>query len=92
VHVPAAKLWHKGAPPDTKPHPDYNYFDTRNRLLMLSKHRTPVTAWLLAWAQIAKALVYWTVLPKWRQSMRANRDAVWRGAIDFLRCRWGDGP
>jgi GT2 family glycosyltransferase len=90
VHVPQAKLWHKGVRRDYRPGPHVTYYATRNRLLTLSKHRAPAFAWLFTWLQISQTLTSWTIKPKWR-SMAGHRHAMWRGATDFLRQRWG-GP
>jgi GT2 family glycosyltransferase len=90
VHVPAAKVWHKGVQRDYRPAPYVTYYATRNRLLTLSKHRAPTTVWLLAWLQIARTLASWTIRSKWRD-MRDHRRAMWRGVSDFLGRRWG-GP
>jgi GT2 family glycosyltransferase len=88
VHVPQARLWHKGVQRDYHPTPSVTYYATRNRLLMMSKHRAPLTAWMLVWGQMLRTLVSWTIKPKWR-SMRDHRDVMWRGMLDFLRRRWG---
>lgn len=90
VHVPQARLWHKGVRRDYRPAPTVTYYATRNRLLTLAKHRAPVRVWLSAGFQIARTLTSWTVRPKWRE-MRAHRRAMWRGAADFVLGRWG-GP
>ena len=42
VHVPQAKLWHKGVQRDYKPSPSVTYYSTRNRLMMLAKHHAPL--------------------------------------------------
>lgn len=91
IHVPSAKIWHKGVQLDYKPQPSVTYYATRNRLLMLSKHHAPLMSWLVAWGFILRTLTSWTIKPKWR-SMRGHRDAMWRGAMDFLRRRWGKMP
>ena len=90
VHVPQARLWHKGVQRDYQPQPHVTYYATRNRLLTIAKHHAPATVRVVAWLQILRTLVSWTVKPKWR-SMRDHRRAMWRGATDFLRARWG-GP
>jgi GT2 family glycosyltransferase len=41
VHVPAAKLWHKGVQRNYRPKPSLIYYGTRNQLLLLSKHHAP---------------------------------------------------
>ena len=91
VHVPAARLWHKGVQRDYRPGPSVSYYNTRNRLLMLSKHSAPLAVWVMAWWQILRTLISWTLRPKWR-SKRDHRDALWRGAMDFLARRWGKMP
>lgn len=88
VHVPQAKLWHKGVQRDYRPKPSVTYYSTRNRFLMLAKHHASFLTWFVAWSQILRTLVSWTLKPKWRQ-MREHRNAMWRGVVDFLRRRWG---
>jgi GT2 family glycosyltransferase len=90
VHVPQAKLWHKGVQRDYRPKPTVTYYATRNRLLTMAKHDAPVAAWAMAWFGIMRTLASWTVKPKWR-AMADHRHAMWRGATDFLWGRWG-GP
>jgi GT2 family glycosyltransferase len=91
VHVPQARLWHKGVQRDYRPKPSVSYYNTRNRLLVLAKHRAPLRTRIVVWGQIARTLTSMTLRPKWRTS-RGHRDAMLRGTIDFLRHRWGPGP
>jgi GT2 family glycosyltransferase len=91
VHVPAAKVWHKGVQRDYRPKPSVTYYSTRNRLLLLAAHHAPAAARAVAWAEIARTLGSWSVRPRWRH-MRAHRDAMWRGAADFMASRWGEMP
>jgi GT2 family glycosyltransferase len=91
VHVPRAKLWHKGVRRDYNPKPSVTYYATRNRLLLLSKHKASPKAWIAVWGFIFRTLVSWTVKPKWR-SMNEHRNAMWCGAVDFLFQRWGQMP
>jgi GT2 family glycosyltransferase len=91
VHVPLAKLWHKGVQRDYRPKPSVAYYNTRNRLLLLMKHRAPLRTQIAVWAQLARTLTSMTLRPNWR-SARGHRDAMLRGTIDFLRHRWGPGP
>lgn len=91
MHVPQAKLWHKGVQRDYRPKPSVTYYATRNRLLTLAKHHAPLNVWLFAWGGILRTLVSWTVKPKWRSKME-HRDALWHGMVDFLRHRWGQMP
>jgi GT2 family glycosyltransferase len=88
VHVPQAKLWHKGVQRDYKPGPSVTYYSTRNRLMMLQKHHAPLVAWVAALKQTLRTLLSWSIRPKWR-SMLGHRDAMWQGMMDFLRHRWG---
>lgn len=88
VHVPAAKIWHKGVQRNYSPKPSVMYYGTRNRLLMYQKHRAPFKVWLHALGETLRTLVSWSVRPKWRDK-RAHRDAMWHGLLDFLRGRWG---
>ena len=88
VHVPAAKVWHKGVQRQYRPKPSVTYYSTRNHLLMLRLHGAPVAAKAATWARIVRTLASWSVRPKWRH-MRSHRDAMWKGAIDYARSRWG---
>jgi GT2 family glycosyltransferase len=90
LHVPAARLWHKGVQRDYRPKPTVTYYATRNRLLTMAKHHAPLYVRAAAWLQIARTLASWTLKPRWRH-MREHRHAMWRGATDFMRARWG-GP
>jgi len=91
MHVPQAKLWHKGVQRDYRPKPSVTYYSTRNRLLMLAKHHAPAIVWMHAWGQILRTLTSWSVKPKWR-AMREHRNAMWHGMVDFLRQQWGQMP
>ena len=91
MHVPQAKLWHKGVQRDYRPNPSMIYYGTRNRFLMLAKHHATLKTWAAAWGQTLRTLVSWTIKPKWR-SMRNHRNAMWRGMVDFIRHRWGQMP
>ena len=88
VHVPQAKLWHKGVQRDYKPKPSVTYYTTRNRFLLLAKNRAPLSTWLVASASTLRTLSSWSLKPKWR-AMRPHRDAMLQGLWDFARQRWG---
>jgi GT2 family glycosyltransferase len=88
LHVPAARIWHKGVQRDYRPRPSVTYYSTRNRLLALAKHDAPLRARLTAWFQIGRTLASWTLRPKWR-TKRDHRDAMWQGVNDYWRGRWG---
>jgi len=89
VHVPAAKVWHKGVRRNYEPSPAVTYYSTRNLLLTLWIHRAPGIARLVRSLYIIRLLATWTLRPKWRRSKADHRDAVWWGAVDYLRGRWG---
>lgn len=91
MHVPQAKLWHKGVQRDYRPNPSVTYYATRNRLLTLAKHQAPPSVWMSVWLQNLRTLTSWTVKRKW-QSKYEHRNAMWRGMVDFLRHRWGQMP
>jgi GT2 family glycosyltransferase len=88
VHVPRAKVWHSGVRRIYRPNASVTYYSTRNRFLLLQKHRAPLLVWIVAWLQTLRTLVSWTVRPKWR-GQSDHRRAMWRGTVDFLRQRWG---
>jgi GT2 family glycosyltransferase len=88
LHVPKARIWHKGVQRNYSPKPSLMYYNTRNRLLMLSKHRAPFQVWLFAYAEILRTLSSWSIRPKWRDK-REFRDAMWQGLVDFWRGQWG---
>jgi len=88
VHLPEARLWHKGVQRNYQPSPNVTYYATRNRFLMLAKHDAPLRAWLNAWGQTLRTLISWSIKPRWR-SMRAHREAMWQGVKDYLNQRWG---
>ena len=91
IHVPQAKLWHKGVQRNYQPKPSVTYYRTRNQLLTLARHRAPLLAWTVTLAQIGRTLTSWTVKPRWRH-MRPHRDAMWQGVVDFARRRYGMRP
>lgn len=88
LHVPGAKVWHKGVQRDYQPRPAVTYYTTRNRFLLLATHRAPLLAWATAWTETVRTLASWTLRPRWR-AMRAHRDAMWQGVVDFLHGQWG---
>jgi GT2 family glycosyltransferase len=91
VHVPQAKIWHKGVQRDYQPKPSFTYYGTRNQLLTLSKHKAPLSVRLFHWGQIFRTLLSWSIKPQWRHK-REHRNAMWRGVVDFLQHRWGPMP
>lgn len=88
VVEPAAKLWHKGVQRDYQPKPSVAYYNTRNRLLTLSKQSVAADVWVVVYGEILRTLVSMSVRPKWRDK-REHRDALYAGLRDFHRQRWG---
>lgn len=88
MHAPAARIWHKGVQRDYRPGPAVSYYLTRNHLLTLTVRHAPFSAWLAVWTQVLRTVISWTLRPKWR-SKREHRDAMWQGATDYLRGRFG---
>lgn len=88
VQVPDAKLWHKGVQRNYQPSPSVTYYATRNRFLMLQKHKASLIIWAAAWEQTIRTLVSWSIDPKWRR-MRDHRNAMLEGIADFYQNRWG---
>jgi GT2 family glycosyltransferase len=91
VHVPQAKIWHKGVQRDYQPKPSFTYYGIRNHLLLLSKHKAPWDVRLYNWIQILRTFISWSVRPKWKDK-REHRDAIWKGIVDFIHHRWGKMP
>jgi GT2 family glycosyltransferase len=91
VHVPAARLWHKGVQRDYQPKPAFTYYGTRNHLFTLAKHKAPFRVWMFTWFQLVRTLTSWTIKPRWRFK-REHRNAMWRGILDFLQHRAGQMP
>lgn len=88
VHIPQAKLWHKGVKRDYQPKPYVTYYSTRNHLHTLAKHRAPIIAWIYTLTQIFRSLVSWSLMPRWK-SKRKHRNAMWTALVHFLQGRFG---
>ena len=91
MHVPRAKLWHKGVRRNYRATPAVTYYTTRNQFLFLAKNKAPLSTWLFATTTAVRTLSSWTLKPKWR-SLRPQRDALLQGLWDFVRQRWGRRP
>ena len=90
LHAPQAKLWHNGVQRDYRPKPSVAYYNTRNKLLMMKKHRAPLIVWAMTIKRQMQTALSYSIRPKWRDK-REHRDALLRGARDFLWQRWGRG-
>ena len=88
IHVPQARIWHKGVQRDYQPKPSFTYYGTRNHLLTLSKHKAPLNVKLYTWLQIFRTLASWSIKPKWKHK-HEHRDAMWKGVVDFVQQRRG---
>jgi GT2 family glycosyltransferase len=88
LHVPQAKLWHKGVTRYYSPKPAVTYYTTRNLFLLLQKNHAPLEVWLRVTARTLRTLSSWSLRPRWR-AMRPHRDAMLLGLLDFARRRWG---
>jgi GT2 family glycosyltransferase len=88
VHVPAAKLWHKGVQRNYSPKPYVLYYMVRNQYLAMAKSHAPLPAWLRALSSHLRTLISYSLLPKWR-AKREFRDAIWHGLVDSAAGRWG---
>jgi GT2 family glycosyltransferase len=88
IHVPDAKLWHKGVQRNYQPKPYVTYYSTRNYLFTLSKHKAPWMVRVVAVTNVIRTLLSWSVRPRWRDK-REHSGALWRGMRDFLLHRMG---
>jgi len=91
LHVPNAKIWHKGVKRNFDPRPYVTYYMTRNYLFTLAKHKAPFQTRLYAFGEILKTLLSWSIKPRWKNK-RDHRHAMWRGMVDFLHHRMGPMP
>lgn len=85
---PRAELWHKGVQRDYEPTPNVAYYNTRNRLLLMHKHRAPVVARLTTTLHLARTALSMTLRPRWRDS-RSHRNALLQGWSDYHLRRLG---
>lgn len=92
LHVPHARLWHKGVQRDYRPSPNVTYYAVRNRLFMYALHHAPIQAWVAALWEIGRILLSWSVMPKWRLAKREHRQALLQALGDFIARRWGQRP
>jgi GT2 family glycosyltransferase len=91
VHVPYAKIWHKGVKRSYEPRAYVTYYMTRNYLFTLTKHKASFLVRIHAMARIFKTLLSWSIKPQWKNK-RDHRNAMWRGLLDFLNHRMGPMP
>lgn len=88
LHVPQAHLWHKGVQRNYIPSHNVAYYNTRNYLMFLNKHKAPAYVHLQAWYRILRRFMVMHV----REDRKHNEDArraMWQGMRDFWRGRGG---
>jgi len=88
VNVSQAILWHQGVQRNYHPLPYVTYYMTRNKLLLLRKHKAPFRVWVNTITGMLRTLLSWSVKPKWR-SMAEHRNIMLQGFKDFFSHRWG---
>ena len=88
LHVPQAKVWHKGAQHHDEPSPDMTYYSARNRWLVFMLHQAPLLVRLGALVEYGRTLLAWSLRPQWRH-LRAHRDALWQALWHAALRRWG---
>jgi GT2 family glycosyltransferase len=88
VHVPNAKIWHKGVRRNYSPSPNVTYYSTRNHLLIMSRHSAPLRVRAVACYKMLRTLVSWSVRSKWR-SKRPHRDSMLAAIKDFAFHNFG---
>jgi GT2 family glycosyltransferase len=91
LHVPKAKLWHKGVQREYNPPANVTYYKIRNGFLLAKKHRAPLHVQAYVWTDTLRLLMVWSLLPRWR-TKRDHRDAMLAGIRDFMAQRWGKRP
>lgn len=89
-YAPEAVLRHKGVQRNYQPGPGVAYYNTRNRLLFLQKHKAPLPARAVAFAEIGRTIASYTLRPKWRHK-RDHLRAMRRGLRDYWAGRYGKG-
>jgi GT2 family glycosyltransferase len=88
VHEPRAELWHKGVQRDYEPTPNVAYYNTRNRLLLMHKHRAPISARVATTLHLVRTALSMSIRPRWRTS-RPHRNALLQGWSDYHLRRLG---
>lgn len=88
LHVPGAKLWHKGVQRNYQPSPNVTYYTVRNLFLFLEKSGAPLAARLYLWSSILRRIASFSLRPKWKEK-KAHRDAAVQALGDYLARRWG---
>lgn len=88
LHVPQAHLWHKGVQRNYIPSHNVAYYNTRNYLMFLNKHKAPTYVHLQAWYRILRRFMVMHVAEDRKHNGDARR-AMWQGMRDFWRGRGG---
>jgi GT2 family glycosyltransferase len=88
LHVPQARLWHKGVQREYNPPANVTYYKIRNGFLLAKKHKAPLRVQAFAWTDTLYTLMAWSINPRWRDK-RDHRDAMLHGIRDFMAQKWG---
>jgi GT2 family glycosyltransferase len=89
VNVSESKIWHKIPLDKRDSSPQICYYMARNRLLYLKTTGASPLAWLYTvFAEYLRALVNWSLRPKWR-SRKGHRKMMIRALLDAFLGRWG---
>ena len=92
VHVPSAKVWHKGVSRTYNPAPYVTYYSTRNQFLFLNKNlqgARKARAMAAAWTRETRTLAAHALKPGYHD-LRRHRDARAMALLDALLGRWGE--
>ncbi len=85
LHVPQARIWHKGSASFSEGSRgvQYQYYYARNRLLWYEKNLQGMERWR-ATIRVLKEL-YWLTLDSKRAKGRLGDDVIWRGMLYGIR-------
>ena len=88
LYVPEALVWHKSHLHSSRDQTQITYYMTRNSLLLVQRQGGGILRLLALLARHVMTAVAWSIRPKWSHK-RADRNALIRGIVDFLRRRTG---
>jgi GT2 family glycosyltransferase len=88
MHVPKARLWHKGVQRNYQPSASVTYYNMRNRLLFLNIHKAGVLPWMRAIIDTSRTMIAWSTRPEKKEHLAAMK----QGVNDFVFQHWGKMP
>jgi len=88
LYVPTALVWHRRPRPSSEITAFTAYYMTRNRYLLLSKHKAGLSAFALTLKRDLVWLLNWSLNPKWRHN-RERRNALLKAIVDAVLRRYG---